>query len=64
MIVKKFKKYEIVEYTELTEQEAGSMDNKTGALMFNLGNVMMFILKAETFLSFCESKEVMNSLYT
>lgn len=39
------------------------MDPKTGQLMFNLGNILIFLLKADILLELCNNKETMNSLY-
>jgi UDP-N-acetylglucosamine/UDP-N-acetylgalactosamine diphosphorylase len=63
VIVKKNKKYEIVEYSELSDIEASKMDPKTGQLMFNLGNILIFLLKADKLLELCSNKDTLNSLY-
>ncbi len=63
VICKRDKKYEIVEYSELTDAEASKIDPKTSQLMFNLGNILIFLLKADKLLELCNNKETMNSLY-
>lgn len=46
-------KYDIVEYSEITEEQANRMNPVTGELTFNLGNILVFIMKAELLLQLC-----------
>ena len=63
VVVKKDGKYDIIEYSEISEQDATAEDKKTGELKFNLGNILIFILKADKLLSLAADIATMNKLY-
>lgn len=56
-------KYDIVEYSEISEEDATAVVPETGELKFILGNILVFMLKAEMLLSLAHNTETMNSLY-
>ena len=56
-------KYDIVEYSEISDADVHALNPETGELKFNLGNILVFILKAEKLLELANNKETMNSLY-
>ncbi len=53
VVVKKDGKYDIVEYSEISEQDVNAVNDKTKELKFNLGNILIFILKADKLLELC-----------
>lgn len=46
VVVKKNGKYDICEYSELSDQDAFAID-ENGSLKYNLGNILNFIIKSE-----------------
>ena len=63
VVVKKGGKYDIVEYSEISEQDANAVDPKTGELKFNLGSILIFLLRADKLLELCNNAETLNQLY-
>lgn len=63
VVVKKNGKYDIVEYSEISEEDANAVNPDTGELKFNLGNILIFILKADKLLELCNNTETLNKLY-
>jgi UDP-N-acetylglucosamine/UDP-N-acetylgalactosamine diphosphorylase len=63
VVVKKDGKYDIVEYSELSDADANRLDPKTKELKFNLGNILIFILKADKLLELCNNTQTLNKLY-
>jgi len=63
VIVKKNGAYDIVEYSELTEEQANKIDTSRGELMFNLANMLIFIIKTDKLLELCKNTENLNKLY-
>jgi UDP-N-acetylglucosamine/UDP-N-acetylgalactosamine diphosphorylase len=63
VVVKKDGKYDIVEYSELSEDDANAVDPSTGELTFNLGNILIFILKTDKLLELCNNTASLNKLY-
>ncbi len=56
-------KYDIVEYSEIAEADVTAIVQETGELKFNLGNILVFVLKADKLLSLANNTETMNNLY-
>ena len=56
------KKYDIIEYSEISEEDRNAIA-ENGELKYNLGNILVFILKADLLLSLSNSTDTMNSLY-
>ena len=56
-------KYDIVEYSELSEEDMTAVVPSTGELKFNLGNILVFIMKADKLLELSNNTATMNSLY-
>ena len=46
VVLKKDGKYDIVEYSELSDADANAVDEQTNELKFNLGNILIFLLKS------------------
>lgn len=63
VVVRKDGKYDIVEYSELSDEDAHAVDPNTGELKFNLGNILIFLLKADKLLELCNNTETLNQLY-
>src|SRR5438105_3295509 len=63
VVVKKNGKYDIVEYSEITEEDANAVDKSTGELKFNLGNILIFMLSSKKLLELANNVETMNKLY-
>ncbi len=63
VVVKKDVKYDFVEYSEISERDATAVDPETGELKFNLGNILIFILRAEKLIELANNVETMNKLY-
>lgn len=58
VIVKKNGKYEVVEYSELSDEQANEMES--GELKYRLGNILVFMLKTDKLLELCNNSETMN----
>jgi len=56
-------KYDIVEYSEIGEADVTAIDEATGELKFNLGNILVFVLKADKLLELANKTETLNTLY-
>ena len=56
-------KYDIIEYSEISEQDATATVPETGELKYGLGNILSFIMKAEKLLELANNTDTMNSLY-
>lgn len=63
VIVKKDGKYDVVEYSELSEADANRLDPKTKELKFNLGNILIFVMRADKLLELCNNADTLNKLY-
>ena len=64
VVVKKNGKYDIVEYSEISEKDVNAVDeNEAGELKFNLGNILNFMLKADKLLELANDVDTMNKLY-
>ena len=63
VVVKKDGKYDIVEYSEISDKDVNAVNDKTKELKFNLGNILIFILKADKLLELCKNTETLNKLY-
>ena len=48
VVCKKNGKYDIVEYSELSQEEANKLD-EDGNLYFNLGSILIFMLSSKKF---------------
>ena len=57
VVAKKDGKYAIVEYSELSESHATSV-NENGDLTFRHGNLLMFVFNAKTLLEFTSSDKI------
>lgn len=53
-------KYDIIEYSEISEADTTAVVPETGELKFNLGNILVFILKAEKLLDLASNSDTMN----
>lgn len=53
-------KYDIIEYSEFSEADATAVVPETGELKYNLGNILVFILKAEKLLDLASNNDTMN----
>ena len=60
--MKKAGKYDIVEYSELSTVDANALAGN-GELKYNLGNLLIFILKASKLIELSEDLDKMNALY-
>jgi UDP-N-acetylglucosamine/UDP-N-acetylgalactosamine diphosphorylase len=56
-------KYDIIEYSEFSEADASAIIPETGELKYNLGNILVFILKSEKLLDLASNSDTMNQLY-
>jgi len=63
VVAKKNGAYDIVEYSELTEEQANKINQSSGELMFNLGNILIFIFKTDKLIELCQNTENLNKLY-
>ena len=63
VVCKRDGKYDIVEYSEISEKDVNDIDASTGELKFNLGNILIFMLKADMLLELANNTETMNKLY-
>ena len=63
VLVKRAGKYDIIEYSEFTEEDAAAVVAETGQLKFNLGNILVFILKTEKLMQLTLNGDSMNRLY-
>jgi len=61
IVCKKNGKYDIVEYSELSEEQAQKTDGD--GLYFELGSILMFMLNTKKLLNLCEDEEKLNNLY-
>jgi len=55
VVVKKGGKYDIVEYSEISDKDANAVDPKTGELKFGLGSILIFLLRADKLLELCNN---------
>lgn len=55
-------KYDIVEYTDLSEEES-KQTLEDGSLFFELGSILMFMLSTKKLLELCQDASVLNKLY-
>ena len=53
-------KYDIIEYSEFSEADASAINPETGELKYNLGNILVFILKSEKLLELASNIDTMN----
>lgn len=60
VVVKKDGKYDVVEYSELSEADANRLDPKTKELKFNLGNILIFVMRADKLLELCNNSTTLN----
>ncbi len=56
-------KYDIIEYSEFSEADATAVVPETGELKYNLGNILVFLLKSEKLLDLASNNNTMNQLY-
>jgi UDP-N-acetylglucosamine/UDP-N-acetylgalactosamine diphosphorylase len=63
VVLKRNGKYDIVEYSEISEADAAAKDDKTGELKYNLGNILIFILKSDKLIELSNNLETLNKLY-
>jgi len=63
VVVKRNGKYDIIEYSELTKEDAEAVNEKTGELKYNLGNILVFLLKTDKLIDLCENNDQLNKLY-
>jgi len=56
-------KYDIIEYSEFSEADASAIVPETGELKYNLGNILVFILRAGKLLDLASNSDTMNQLY-
>lgn len=62
VVCKKNGKYDIVEYSELSDEQAKkTADN--GSLYFELGSILIFMLDSSKLLDLCSDLETLNQLY-
>lgn len=52
-----------MEYSEITDDDANAINPATGELKYNLGNILVFLMRADLLLSLCKNIETLNSLY-
>jgi UDP-N-acetylglucosamine pyrophosphorylase len=62
VVLTKSGKYDIVEYTDLTEEES-KRTVEDGSLFFELGSILMFMLSTKKLLELCQDASVLNKLY-
>ena len=62
VVLTKNGKYDIVEYTDLTEEES-KRTVEDGSLFFELGSILMFMLSTKKLLELCQDASVLNKLY-
>ena len=62
VVCKKNDKYDIVEYSELSQEEANKLD-EDGNLYFNLGSILIFMLSSKKLLKLCKDTASLNKLY-
>jgi len=56
-------KYDIVEYSEIAEADVTAVNPESGELKFNLGNILVFVLKTDKLLELANKTETLNTLY-
>jgi UDP-N-acetylglucosamine/UDP-N-acetylgalactosamine diphosphorylase len=56
-------KYDIVEYSEISQSDANAINEATGELKFNLGNILVFILSSQKLLELASNSATLNALY-
>ena len=62
VVCKKNGKYDIVEYSELSQEEANKTDDD-GSIYFNLGSILIFMLSSKKLLKLCQDTASLNKLY-
>lgn len=62
VVCKKNGKYDIVEYSELSEEEA-TRQQPDGSLFLELGSILIFMLSAGKLLDLASNTETLNKLY-
>ena len=61
VVLKKNGKYDIVEYSELSEEQASRQDGDL--LYFDLGSILIFMLSTKKLLALCKDSKTLNQLY-
>jgi UDP-N-acetylglucosamine/UDP-N-acetylgalactosamine diphosphorylase len=56
-------KYDIVEYSEISQENAAAINEATGELKFNLGNILVFMLSSAKLLELAGNASSLNALY-
>lgn len=56
-------KYDIIEYSEMTEAQTNRKVEGTDSLYFELGNLLIHMFNSEKLLNLCASTETLNKLY-
>ena len=56
-------KYDIVEYSEISQTDVNAINEATGELKFNLGNILVFILSSQKLLELASNSATLNALY-
>jgi UDP-N-acetylglucosamine/UDP-N-acetylgalactosamine diphosphorylase len=62
VVCKKNNNYDIVEYSELSQEEANRLD-EDGSIYFNLGSILIFMLSSKKLLKLCQDTASLNKLY-
>lgn len=52
-----------MEYSEIGEADVTAVSPETGELKFNLGNILVFVLKTDKLLELANRTETLNTLY-
>ena len=66
VVCKKNGKYDIIEYSELTDEQANRVkpgSKKKNDLFFELGNILIFMLSSSKLLDLCGDTATLNKLY-
>lgn len=56
-------KYDIVEYSEISPEDVNAINEQTGELKLNLGNILVFILSSQKLLELASNSATLNALY-
>jgi UDP-N-acetylglucosamine/UDP-N-acetylgalactosamine diphosphorylase len=56
-------KYDIIEYSEISKEDAEAINPESGELKFNLGNILVFLLSSKKLLELVNNASTLNDLY-
>ena len=52
-----------MEYSEISQTDVNAINEATGELKFNLGNILVFILSSQKLLELASNSATLNALY-